>query len=255
MTATHTQSLRAELAEVQKCLNLVANELDSPLREFVEQEIGSSSPPLRAGSVLASGIQRDDTTELKQRRIYLAAALEMLYIALSIHKYLLNDISATQGLADKTLIGTTILAGDFCFSKAAELAAQTNEPVVVAIFSESLKQVSEGHLRHLHGDREEIYDENPDLLRAGLRAAIHLCQFPAAIAQDVIATGEKFVCWLNSNVSPETVQSQQNDGQVQKLPQELEQQLNRLPTGQKERWLELVSLVRVPSNETGNGVK
>jgi len=102
--------------------------------------------------------------------ILLATALEMLYLALNVHKMLLTDRNAAQ---DKIVLGSTILMGDYCFSRSAKLATQTGSPLVVEIFAQSLKSVSEDHLRHLfHKQEDDIpYDAHPVLFQAGMIAS------------------------------------------------------------------------------------
>ena len=68
--------------------------------------------------------------------------LEMLFVAHSIHGLLLTAVR--EGM-DKSVMGSTILAGDYCFSHSAVLATGTESPQVVAIFAQALKTVSEGN--------------------------------------------------------------------------------------------------------------
>jgi octaprenyl-diphosphate synthase len=96
--------------------------------------------------VLCAAYPVADASAQQQRRIYLAAALELLAVALTIHKLLLTDLGQSDTL-DRSLAGGTVLAGDYCFSQAAAMAARTQNPAVVALFSEMLQQVSEGNLR------------------------------------------------------------------------------------------------------------
>ena len=79
----------------------------------------------------------------------------MLHIALNVHRLLVNAARTEEGSQkvgakaelDRAFIGSTILAGDYCFSRAAQMAAQTDHPRVVATFSLALQAVSEGLLR------------------------------------------------------------------------------------------------------------
>ena len=107
---------------------------------------------------------------MRSQRIYLGAALEVLYVALGVHTHLLGNDVARSPLG-RSLLGSTILAGDYCFSRAADLAVRTQSPVVVEIFAQALKRVSEGHLRQLFQPERERFDENADLLHAGVVAA------------------------------------------------------------------------------------
>lgn len=171
MADTHShQSFHEELAQVEEQLRAVPVDLQAPFRQLVEERMAQCRPRARAAVVLATGITAVDTPEVRSQRIYLGAALELLYVALSVHTQLLgNDV--TRNTLGRSLLGSTILAGDYCFSRAADLAVRTQSPVVVEIFAQALKRVSEGHLRQLFQPEREPFDENADLLHAGVVAA------------------------------------------------------------------------------------
>jgi geranylgeranyl pyrophosphate synthase len=173
------QALHAELDEVQQQLALAVDELYSPLSDLVLAQLRQTAPLARAAIVLTAGVGAPDTIELREKRILLAAALEMLYVALHIHRRLLTTGPITDGdTPDKSLLGSIILAGDYCFSRAAILAARTNSPAVVMIFATALKTVNEGHLRHHFTKEVDFFDENQKLFEAGTRAAATLVNLP-----------------------------------------------------------------------------
>ncbi|NJN81150.1 MAG: hypothetical protein HC802_01925 [Caldilineaceae bacterium] len=174
--------------EVEEAVNLLQrslHELPSPLSDLVLAEKASASPPVRIGVVLAFGVGEPDTLTLREQRIYLAVALEILYIALQVHKLLFIGAEDGDDGPDKSLVGSTILAGDYCFSRSAQLAAQTNSPRAVDIFAGALRDVSEVHLRRMfsqsspavgsnaqEGDlvAADDADDNQLLFRSGIRA-------------------------------------------------------------------------------------
>jgi hypothetical protein len=102
----------------------------------------------------------------------------LLAIALGVHKLLLNAADL-----DRSLVGGTVLAGDYCFSRAASLAARTGNPAVVAIFSEMLQQLSEGHLRVIFNEHEDRFDESSLLHRSAALAGAVLADLPAETVQ------------------------------------------------------------------------
>lgn len=196
----------AEVGELAPRLYAAAQELYSPLGELARAHIRDAQPPLRGAVVLATGLGAPDTVLLREQRLLLASALEMLAVALSIHRLLLAA-SADSSL-DKSLVGSTILTGDFCFSRAAVLAARTESPLVVDIFAEALKNVSEGHLRRLFSPQEPTFNEALELMIAGVRAISHLAgSTPAAtaaalaLAEDT-ATGAPHARALPPGLSP-----------------------------------------------------
>ena len=60
--------------------------------------------------------------------------METLRLALGVHTQLL--LAESPAAIDRSLLGSTVLAGDFCFSRAAGLAAKTGSPVIVDLFAD-----------------------------------------------------------------------------------------------------------------------
>lgn len=169
-------SFASELGEVLPRLQAALEDLYSPLGELARAHLRDIQPPVRAAVVLAAGLGEPDSERLREQRILLATALEMLAVALSVHKLLL--VAAADNSLDKSLVGSTILTGDYCFSRAAVFAAATESPVVVDLFSRALKTVSEGHLRQLLNPDAPPFDETVELTQAGVRAVAHLAALP-----------------------------------------------------------------------------
>ncbi len=149
-----------ELIAVEKLLQEAVVALYAPLTELAQSQIKKAYPYRCAKVVLASGVGAPDSEPLRQQRIYLAAALEMLNIALAIHQLLLvdngrNAANGEENPNQRSITGSVILTGDFCFTQSAILAAKTNNVRVVEIFSETLKTVSERILRQLFAQRNE----------------------------------------------------------------------------------------------------
>lgn len=166
--------LQREFEHVQRQLSEALDELHPLLGELVRGQLADSFSPQRVGLVLAAAVGYPDTPTLAQRRVLLAAALEMLRLALTIHKLLLRGEQSGEPTGDRSWLGSIILAGDYCFSRSAVLAAQTDEPRVVAIFADALKRVSEGHLRQLFEAKGGPFAEDDEIMDAGLLAALVL---------------------------------------------------------------------------------
>lgn len=174
----------AEITEVQSTLLVTTTDLTNPLGDLVRGHIKRSQAPICGAVVLAVAITPtadEADSDLRRKRIVLAAALEMLHIALNVHRLLVNaarqeaNADSDEPL-DRAFIGSTILAGDYCFSRAAQLAAQTDHPQVVATFSLALQSVSEGLLREQFETNSPAgtYDETRQLLESGALAAAQL---------------------------------------------------------------------------------
>ncbi len=146
-----------ELAAVEELLQTAVVALYAPLTDLAHSQIKKASPYRCATVVLAAGVGSPDSELLRQQRLYLAAALEMLNIALAIHQLLLvgagRDTDGEENPNQRSITGSVILTGDFCFTQSAILAAKTDNVRVVEIFSETLKTVSEKILRQLFTQR------------------------------------------------------------------------------------------------------
>ena len=184
MNPTARAQFEAELDQVEQHINEEIGSLFPPFSQMVAAQLRHSHPLLRAGVVLATGMATEDDATLRDQRIYLAAALEMLHLAINVHIFLLGGASSGD-TPNPSLLGSTILAGDYCFSRAASLAVRTGDPKVVEIFSNALKRVSEGHLRRLFDSSGEPYNEDRELFRAGVEAATLLAHWPASAQSQV----------------------------------------------------------------------
>lgn len=214
-------ALVAELNEVRALLDESLNDLYSPLLDLARAHLRDMAPYLRAAVVLATGVPAPDTAEARRKRMLLGAALEMLAVALSIHDLLLLERTNDESL-DKSLLGSVILTGDYCFSRAAVLAAGTDNPRVVEIFAQALKVLSEGKLRHHFATHPAAQQETGDaeLRRAGAEAAAELSGLPGP--------GLAAAAVLAENL-PKAAPLQREDTAA-------------LPTPVRERWIALATL-------------
>jgi len=233
-----SETLHTELADVYANLLSVATAIDYPLNELVFAQIQAARPLPFASVVLATGLAESDTATVRQQRIDLAAALELLSIALDIHALLLTSESTQQlhpsTMQNKNIIGGTILAGDYCFSRSAALAARTDRPAVVAIFAQALKSVSEALLRRAFTEDEEDPSGKATacLIRSGIEAAAilsalsepattHMRQFGDILAQN----------WRNGHLRKGTTAPH----------------FDNIPDFQQTRWHEIVTWLHVES--------
>ncbi|CAN5625214.1 hypothetical protein BH10CHL1_BH10CHL1_50200 [soil metagenome] len=197
--------LQNELEQVKSQLMAAADELYSPLSDLVRSQLRRTTPLVHAVIVLTAGVGAPDTAELREKRIWLAAALELLYVALHIHQMLLTKLAAnSQSSPDKSWLGSIILAGDYCFSRSATLAAQTNSPEVVMIFANALKTVNEGHLRQHFTQEWSDFDENQRLFEAGAQAAATLVTQDQASITELAKWGREIATQIQdpSSIQP-----------------------------------------------------
>lgn len=179
--------LQRELDEVSVQLEAAVAELYPPLDYLARSQLTQVRPLVRAAVVLTACTGAVEHEKLRAQRLVLAAALEMLHIALRIHRILLTgpvdpDDSNTDS-NQRSVTGSVILTGDYCFTRSAILAAQTDSVDVVAIFSQTLKQISEAILRERFHDKTgaattTALHENLALFHAGIEAAAILVPLP-----------------------------------------------------------------------------
>lgn len=222
-------ALQAELRLVAAKLDEAVADLPDGLAQFVRSELAENQ--VLAGVVLASAAPVVDTADDKLRRVSLAAALELLQIALNIHRLLLRP--EQTGSIDSFLLGGTILAGDYCFSRAAVLAAHTNHPQVVMVFAELLQEVSQANLRRVVSEdgycqAPAAIEEREALFRSGASAGALLA---GLTGEEREVVGRYAACLGRRGHS---------DG-VRALGAEAAETLSNMPPRQRERWRELVA--------------
>ena len=176
------QAFEAELAQVDQLLHAAVADLFPPFSQLLAAQAGGSLR--RAAIVLAAGTAEEESPRLCEQRVALAAALEMLHRALAVHMRVGSTSKPTA--PNLTLLGSTILAGDYCFSRAAALAVRTGDAAVVEIFADALKRVSEGHLRQRFDGALEPYDEDSELFKAGATAAMRLTRAAEETQQAIL---------------------------------------------------------------------
>lgn len=220
------QALETELAEVEQRLVDALGGLFAPFSQMMAAQLRGSQPLVRAAVVLTAGVASPDHDVVREQRLNLAAALEMLHLAINVH--ILLGSAATGEAPNPSLLGSTILAGDYCFSRSANLAVLTEDRIVVELFSDALKQVSEGHLRRLFDPIGEPYNEDHDLFVAGVDAGMHLACTTEQARNAAIRLAEALASY------PSVAET---EAYFSKLLQELQSELS-IP--QYERWAALL---------------
>jgi hypothetical protein len=216
-----------ELTDVRRLLASSLNELPPPLRVLVQAQLEQTFSHRRVGVTLAAGVGMAETARLREQRICIAAALEMLYLALGIHHLLLINAATTEVQSlEKSWVGSVILAGDYCFSRSAMLTAQTDHPQVVEIFARSLKVVSEDQVRRWFQAEPLGTAGAHELVHAGLTSAAILAAHPQPIVELVTDLGSRLM-------RPPATNAQEADQSTSALLAAL---IEQLPVGQQARW-------------------
>ncbi|MCD6289093.1 MAG: polyprenyl synthetase family protein [Anaerolineae bacterium] len=144
-------------------LDLVSEELDM-VEEMIHTKLTQAFPPVaqalgdllfRGGKRLRPAITllaaKFHPCDIRQV-LPLAAAAETLHTATLVHDDVIDGALLRRGhptLNAKWSPGATVLAGDYLFAQAADLAAETQNTRVIRIFSRTLTTICDGELRQL----------------------------------------------------------------------------------------------------------
>jgi geranylgeranyl pyrophosphate synthase len=101
-----------------------------------------------------------------EKRVALAAAIELLHTATLVHDDLIDGALLRRGTATLNATwtpGATVLAGDYLFAHAADLAAQAGNVRVMRLFARTLMIICTGEIRQMFDkqaafDRQRYYD-------------------------------------------------------------------------------------------------
>ncbi len=114
---------------------------------LVDEVLIDAIPEHFPRAIITLGSSRLGRSE-QEKRVKLAAAIEMLHLAVHIHEFIpRGEVAANE--QNRVLMGSAILIGDYCFSQASVLAAETGKPEVVAVFSDGLAKLSERRVKTL----------------------------------------------------------------------------------------------------------
>lgn len=116
----------------------------------------------------------------QRKRVALAAAIELLHLAMQVHDAIPRG-EVERSERNRLLLGSAILVGDYCFSQASRLAAETENPAVVAAFAEALAQLSEQRVAQLLEAPHEAHRDEAVLYCAAAEAAALLVGLPRPI--------------------------------------------------------------------------
>lgn len=141
--------IREDLERVKRKMRQAAQTEHERLTEALQHLLSSEGKYIRPALViLASRFHPADEDKV----LALAAAVELLHTATLVHDDLIDGSLLRRGLPTLNATwnpGATILTGDYLFSRAASLAAETQNVRVVVIFSQTLTLICGGELRQL----------------------------------------------------------------------------------------------------------
>ena len=155
------------------------------LRAVLDHLISSGGKRIRPVVALLTGQMLGADSD---RLITLAASIEMLHTASLVHDDLIDGSLLRRGIPTlnaKWSPAATVLAGDYIFARAAELASQTDSVAVMQIFAKTLATIVNGEVTQLFNSRgvanrddyyRRIYAKTASMFVLATRAAAILSQ-------------------------------------------------------------------------------
>ena len=136
-------------------------------------------------TLLTGGMLNGDWDKL----ITLAAAIEMLHTATLVHDDLIDGALLRRGMAtlnSKWSPAATVLTGDYIFSRAAKLAADTDSILVMQLFAETLTIIVNGEIEQLFTSNDMVtMEEYEKRIFAKTASMFELATAAAAILSPV----------------------------------------------------------------------
>ena len=160
---TLADPLQKHLQQVESLLDVKVADEYTGLALALRQLIRAGGKRIRPRLVLLTGSLLGGDPK---RLVHLAAAIEMLHTATLVHDDLIDGSILRRGMETLNVQWTpaaTVLAGDFAFTRAAELVAAADSTAVMHLFAESMAVMVAGELGQLLRERgiasrEEYYD-------------------------------------------------------------------------------------------------
>lgn len=196
--------VRSGLHLVEQKMKTVESSVFAPLANAFVELIGNGGKRLRpALALLVAELNGPlQHTERYPHLIALAAAVEMLHTATLVHDDVIDGALLRRGaptLNASWSQGSTVLAGDHMFARAAYFAAETENVRVIRIFSDTLQIIVDGELHQLFARNnyrqgrkdyyQRIYAKTASLFSAATEAAAVLSDLPEARVQQMKAYG------------------------------------------------------------------
>jgi len=145
-----------QLLRVEELMRTQADQHHPDLNAALQHLLTSGGKRIRPAVVLLTGGMLGGDRDLL---ITLAAAVELLHTATLVHDDLIDGAFLRRGIAtlnSRWSPAATVLTGDFIFSRAARLAADTNSNALMRLFSETLTTIVNGEVTQLFSSRRLV---------------------------------------------------------------------------------------------------
>lgn len=194
------QPVQDGLRLTEKKMKSIDSTIFAPLSNALIDLIGSGGKRVRpALALLCSALNgpiNDSATY--ESVLAVAASVEMLHTASLVHDDVIDGAFLRRGsptLNAQWSGGSTVLAGNYMFGRAASLSAETGNMQIINIFTDTLNTMVKGELNQIH-DRfnfsqprenyyQRIYAKTASLFCAATEPAAILAGFPPAVVAEL----------------------------------------------------------------------
>ena len=186
--------VQALLSQVENRMRAEAEDRNSELALALSHLISAGGKRIRPAVALLTGKMLGAGSE---ELITLAAAIELLHTATLVHDDLIDGALFRRGnatLNSQWTPAATVLTGDFIFSRAAVLAAETNSVEVMKLFSGTLSIIVDGEITQLFNKKcsidrvsyeNRIYAKTASLFETAASSAALLSQANDTVIQQM----------------------------------------------------------------------
>lgn len=186
-----------QLLRVEELMRKQADERHPDLDAALKHLLSSGGKRVRPAVVLLTGGMHSGD---RDRLVTLAAAVELLHTATLVHDDLIDGAFLRRGIAtlnSRWSPAATVLTGDFIFSRAASLAADTGSVALIRLFAETLTTIVNGEITQLFSSRslvnraeydQRIYAKTASLFELSASAAAML----SPVAPEVVEQARSF---------------------------------------------------------------
>lgn len=154
------QLVHDEIESMEELIHIQADGYNPDLRTALELLLSAGGKRIRPTVTFLTGKMLGAKMD---QLIILAAAIELLHTATLVHDDLIDGSLLRRGsptLNSQWSPGATVLTGDFIFSRAAKLAAETNSVEVMKVFAQTLTIIVNGEMTQLFNDRSQTRRED-----------------------------------------------------------------------------------------------
>lgn len=190
-----------QLELVEQQMRTQVGEHHPDLKIVLEHLVSSGGKRVRPAVALLTGKMFGAESD---RLITLAASIEMLHTATLVHDDLIDGALLRRGIPTvnaRWSPAATVLAGDYIFARAAELAAQTDSVEVMQSFAETLATIVNGEITQMFVSKgvssrddyyQRIYAKTASMFVLATKAAALISSVSDPVVETVRSLGYEF---------------------------------------------------------------